>query len=88
MKNKVLIIAARPDDDILGCGGFMSRYRGIYEIKVLFVAEGSTCRFKDPNSDNAKKEDQTIINLPFLFCLSLFLSFSPSFFAFFIWSTT
>ena len=56
MKNKVLIIAAHPDDDILGCGGFMSRYRGIYEIKVLFVAEGSTCRFKDPNSGNAKKE--------------------------------
>ena len=56
MKNKVLIIAAHPDDDILGCGGFMSRYRGVYKIKVLFVAEGSTCRFNEPNSDKARKE--------------------------------
>ncbi len=56
MKNKVLIIAAHPDDDILGCGGFMSRYKGLYEIKVLFVAEGSTCRFNEPNSDKARKE--------------------------------
>ena len=26
MKNKLLVIAAHPDDDILGCGGTLSKY--------------------------------------------------------------
>lgn len=43
--NKVLIIAAHPDDDILGCAGLMSKYRGQIEFKVIFIAEGSSCRF-------------------------------------------
>ena len=43
--NKVLIIAAHPDDDILGCGGLMSKYRGEVEFRVVFIAEGSSCRF-------------------------------------------
>ena len=37
MKNKVLIIAAHPDDDILGCGGFMSRYRGYMKLKFYLL---------------------------------------------------
>lgn len=43
--NKVLIIAAHPDDDILGCAGLMSKYKGQIEFKVTFIAEGSSCRF-------------------------------------------
>jgi LmbE family N-acetylglucosaminyl deacetylase len=43
--NKVLIIAAHPDDDILGCAGLMSKYRGQVDFKVVFIAEGSSCRF-------------------------------------------
>lgn len=42
---KILIIAAHPDDDILGCGGLMSKYKGQVEFKVIFIAEGSSCRF-------------------------------------------
>jgi len=42
---KVLIIAAHPDDDILGCAGLMSKYRGQVEFRVVFIAEGSSCRF-------------------------------------------
>ena len=55
--NKILIIAAHPDDDILGCGGFISKYSSIKKIRVIFIAEGSSCRFnkKDLNSDLAIK---------------------------------
>jgi LmbE family N-acetylglucosaminyl deacetylase len=48
----VLIIAAHPDDEILGCGGLMAKYglRGVI-FKILFIGEGSTCRFEDYISD-------------------------------------
>lgn len=46
---RAVIIAAHPDDEVLGCGGIISKYRAMnVEFKVLFVAEGSTCRFEDP----------------------------------------
>ena len=46
---RVLVIAAHPDDEILGCGGLISKYhsRGV-TFKILFIGEGSTCRFSDP----------------------------------------
>lgn len=47
--NRVLIIAAHPDDDILGCGGIMSKYKNKIEFRVIFIAEGSSCRFKKEN---------------------------------------
>jgi len=47
---RVLIISAHPDDEVLGCGGIISKYinRGV-QFFVLFIAEGSSCRFEDPN---------------------------------------
>jgi len=52
--NKALIIAAHPDDDILGCAGLMSKYRGKVEFRVIFIAEGSSCRFNKDQIDNEK----------------------------------
>ena len=49
MKNeflRLLIIAAHPDDEILGCGGLISKYKDICEFKVLFLGEGSSSRFE------------------------------------------
>ena len=43
--DKILIIAAHPDDDILGCGGYIAKYQSQKKIKVVFLAEGTTCRF-------------------------------------------
>ena len=43
--NKALIIAAHPDDDILGAGGFMSKFSSSREIRVIFLSEGTSCRF-------------------------------------------
>ena len=51
---RILIIAAHPDDETLGCGGLISKYRQRdVEFKVLFLGEGSTCRFSDPSDVEA-----------------------------------
>lgn len=52
--NKVLIVAAHPDDDILGCAGLMSKYRNKVEFKVIFIAEGSSCRYNFNQINNIK----------------------------------
>ena len=43
---RILVVAAHPDDDILGCGATMRKMvkRG-KAIRVVFLGEGSTCRF-------------------------------------------
>jgi LmbE family N-acetylglucosaminyl deacetylase len=51
---KVLVICAHPDDDILGCGGIMSKYVSTGTLfRVIFIAEGSSCRF---NADELNSE--------------------------------
>jgi len=47
MKKKLLVIAAHPDDDILGCGGTISKLKKNHLINVLFLAEGTSCRFEN-----------------------------------------
>ena len=59
MKKNILIIAAHPDDDILGCGGFIAKYNTKTNIRVIFIAEGSSCRFPDLNK-NLNKIQKTI----------------------------
>jgi LmbE family N-acetylglucosaminyl deacetylase len=46
---RVLIVAAHPDDEVLGCGGLIAKLRpqGV-EFKVVFVGEGSSCRYDSP----------------------------------------
>ena len=51
---RVLIISAHPDDEILGCGGLISKYhsRGVI-FKIVFIGEGSSARFEDPECDES-----------------------------------
>ncbi len=45
MKNNILIVAAHPDDEILGCGGVVAKHAaGGDSVKVLIMAEGITSR--------------------------------------------
>ena len=54
MKN-ILVIAAHPDDELLGCGGTIAKLsRKGCSIKVIFICEGSSCRFDDPYCEDAK----------------------------------
>ena len=45
-KNKnILVVAAHPDDEILGCGGSLLHFRNKgYKIKILFMADGESSR--------------------------------------------
>jgi LmbE family N-acetylglucosaminyl deacetylase len=49
---RAIIVAAHPDDEVLGCGGIISKYHAIgVEFMVVFVGEGSTCRFETPEGE-------------------------------------
>tara|TARA_Y100000310_G_scaffold286517_1_gene310752 strand:+ start:287 stop:445 length:159 start_codon:yes stop_codon:yes gene_type:complete len=41
-QQKILIIAAHPDDEVLGCGGSMAKWsKDGSEVHVLIMAEGA-----------------------------------------------
>ena len=53
---KVLIVAAHPDDEVLGCGGTIARSsQEGNEIHILILGEGMTSRYKD--TSHAPKND-------------------------------
>jgi LmbE family N-acetylglucosaminyl deacetylase len=52
-KNVILVIAAHPDDEILGCGGTIARYsREGHLVHILIMAEGITSRDEKRNRDS------------------------------------
>ncbi|MBT5163640.1 MAG: PIG-L family deacetylase [Lentimicrobiaceae bacterium] len=50
IKKKILVIAAHPDDEILGCGGTMARHTDNGDkVFTLFLSDGATSRIDKNN---------------------------------------
>ena len=56
--NKVIyVVAARPDNKILGCGGTMGKHDAFGDtVKVLIIAEGETSKMKKRNRGNVNNK--------------------------------
>ena len=51
MKN-LLLVAAHPDDELLGCGGTLLYYQKLgYRIKNVFLSDGESSRFLKKNQN-------------------------------------
>ena len=51
MKDKILIIAAHADDEVLGCGGTVNKFSKMgAKIEVLFIADGVSSRNRKKKS--------------------------------------
>ena len=50
-----LFVVSHPDDEVLGCGGIIKKLsKKNKNIKVIFLAEGSSCRYNQENYDLKK----------------------------------
>ncbi len=55
---RVLVVVAHPDDEVLGCGGTIAQHcKKGDQVKVLIVADGVTSRRYDPDHKVSRQEE-------------------------------
>lgn len=61
---RILVVAAHPDDEVLGCGGTLARAiaAGV-EVAVIFLGEGISARFSVGDYDNEEFRRQTRVRI-------------------------
>lgn len=65
MRDLVLVIAAHPDDEVLGCGGTMAKLADEgAEIHLAFLADGVGARNTDPASHGSARPDLRLTSQP------------------------
>lgn len=63
LSKKVLVLAAHPDDEILGCGGTLAKHiDNGDQVKVVIMAEGLTSRLDKRNKKAFDKEFKELYN--------------------------
>ncbi len=63
MNNRILVVAAHPDDEVLGCGGTIARLvKEGYEAYTLILGEGITSRDKIRNRKKREKDINKLKN--------------------------
>jgi len=68
---KALVIAAHPDDEILGCGGTIAKLVSMgSEVKVLFMSDGVSSRFKNKKNSIKTRKIAAKKSSKFLGCLN------------------
>ena len=61
--SKILIVAAHPDDEVLGCGGTIAKYaKSLHTVHVLFMSTGCGAR-KGMDTKRRVAEAKTAANL-------------------------
>ena len=61
---KTLVVAAHPDDEMLGCGGtIIEHIKKRDQVGIIIVSEGITSRDLKRNFENRKKEILELQNI-------------------------
>lgn len=60
--NKVLIVVAHPDDEVIGCGATILKHtRNCDKVQSVFLADGFGSRDNDKNRDNSAQKASEIL---------------------------